>query len=90
MSYLTTTEPTTTHPAGRGGDTAHLADTAHHVNQENAMTLIHEAMARSDQQQAQREAAEYRLARRFTAGRRWSRLASWASARAERARARAG
>ncbi|MBC3190274.1 hypothetical protein H7X46_04255 [Pseudonocardia sp. C8] len=65
------------------------AHAGHLVNQENAMTLIHEALARSHQREAQRAAAEHRLARRLTAGRRWSRLASWASARAERARARA-
>lgn len=59
------------------------------VNQENAMSLIHEALARSHQQEAQREAAEYRLARRLSAARRWTRLATWVSVRAERARARA-
>ncbi|MEJ8278499.1 hypothetical protein [Pseudonocardia spirodelae] len=62
----------------------------HLVNQENAMTLIQEALARSHQQEAQRVAAEYRRARRLTAGRGWSRLATWASARAERARLRNG
>ena len=75
--------PMTARPAVRGTHAIHL------VNQENAMTLIHEALARSHQQEAQRVADEYRLARRVTAGRRWSRLASWASARAERARVRA-
>jgi len=48
--------------------------------------LIHEALARSRQQEAVRAAAEYRRARRLTAGRAWSRLAEWAARRAERAR----
>ena len=60
-----------------------------HRAQETAMTLIQEALARSHQHEAQRRAAEHRLARRATAGRGWVRLASWATARAERARARA-
>ncbi|WP_224389443.1 hypothetical protein [Pseudonocardia sp. ICBG1293] len=63
---------------------------SHLVNQENVMTLIQEALARSHQQEAQRVAAEHRLARRYTAGRGWTRLASWAASRAERARLRAG
>ncbi|BBG00021.1 MULTISPECIES: hypothetical protein [Pseudonocardia] len=67
----------------------HRDHTATLVNQENAMTLIHEALARSHQQEALREAAEYRFARRLSAARRWTRLASWVSARAARARARA-
>ncbi|MBN9790944.1 MULTISPECIES: hypothetical protein [unclassified Pseudonocardia] len=63
---------------------------SHLVNQENVMTLIQEALARSHQQEAQRAAAEHRLARRLTAGRGWSRIAAWAASRAERARLRAG
>ena len=84
MSHLMTA-PTV--PAER--PTTHAEHTDHLVNPENAMTLIHEALARSHQQEAQREAAEYRLARRLCAARRWTRLANWVSARAERARARA-
>jgi hypothetical protein len=69
--------------------TVHRDVTTHLVNQENAMTLIQEALARSHQQEAQRVAEQHRLARRVTAGRGWARLASWAAARAERARHRA-
>lgn len=60
-----------------------------HRTPETAMTLMQEALARSHQHEAQRRAAEHRLARRATAGRGWARLASWANARAERARVRA-
>lgn len=48
--------------------------------------LIHEALARSRQFEAERAAGEYRRARRLTAGRSWSRLAAWAARRADRAR----
>ena len=84
MKHLTTAPVAPTARPMTGGDATHL------VNQENAMTLIQEALARSHQQESQRAAAEYRLARRLTAGRRWSRLALWAAARAERARIRTG
>ncbi|MFP5023222.1 hypothetical protein [Pseudonocardia phyllosphaerae] len=63
--------------------------TATHPTQENAMSLIQEALARSHQHEARQRAAEHRLARQLTAGRGWTRLASWAAARAERARTRA-
>lgn len=69
---------------------SHTDRSSHLVNQENVMTLIQEALARSHQQEAQRVAAEHRLARRITAGRGWSRIAAWAASRAERARLRAG
>ena len=51
--------------------------------------LIHEALARSRQREAERAAAAYRRARRLTAGRSWSRLAAWAARRADRARSTA-
>ena len=51
--------------------------------------LIHEALARSRQREAERAAADYRRARRLTAGRAWTRLAAWAARRADRARATA-
>lgn len=51
------------------------------------MLLLDEALARSRQQEAEQAAREHALARRFTAGRRWSRLAAFAARRAERARA---
>ncbi|ANY05894.1 hypothetical protein [Pseudonocardia sp. HH130630-07] len=73
-------------PTVRGELAAHT----HIVNQENVVTLIQEALARSHQHEAQRAAAEHRLARSIVAGRRWARLAAWASARAERARHRTG
>ena len=47
--------------------------------------LIHEALARSRQREAERAAADYRRARRLTAGRLWSRLAAWAARRGDRA-----
>ncbi|WP_130288808.1 hypothetical protein [Pseudonocardia sediminis] len=59
---------------------------------EGAPMLIHEALARSRQHEAEREARQYRRARSLTAGRRWARLAAWAQrrAQAERERAAAG
>jgi hypothetical protein len=52
-----------------------------------AMLLLDEALARSRQQEAEKAAREYALARQLTAGRRWARLAAFAARRAERARA---
>ncbi|MEV1295671.1 hypothetical protein [Pseudonocardia sp. NPDC049635] len=83
MKHLTTA---TALPAERP---AHRDRTTGLVNQESTMSLIHEVLARSRQQEIQREAAQYRLARRLSAARRWTRLATWVSVRAERARARA-
>lgn len=52
--------------------------------------LLHEALARSRQQEAQETAQQYALARSFTAGRRWATLAAFAARRAAHARAGAG
>lgn len=84
MNNPTTAQAPIQRPTFRGDHATHL------VNQENAVTLIQEALARSHQQEAQQAAAQHRLARRATAGRRWARLASWAAARADRARDRIG
>lgn len=51
--------------------------------------LLHEALARCRQQQAEQAAREYRLARSVTAGRGWAVLARFATRRAARARGRA-
>ena len=51
--------------------------------------LLHEALARSRQQEAEQAAREYALGRRLTAGRRWEVLARFAERRAARARAAA-
>lgn len=53
------------------------------------MLLIHEALARSRQQEAEEAARRHRLARRLTAGRRWARLARYATQRAQRSAERA-
>ncbi|MGI9003755.1 MAG: hypothetical protein ACR2GH_19250 [Pseudonocardia sp.] len=50
--------------------------------------LLHEALARSRQDEAEQAARQFALARRLTAGRRWARLAGFAARRAARARAR--
>ena len=50
------------------------------------MLLMHEALARSRQQEAEQSAREHALARQFVAGRGWARLAAFAARRAERAR----
>lgn len=52
-----------------------------------AMLLLHEALARSRQREAEQAAREHALAREILAGRRWARLAAFAARRAERARA---
>lgn len=67
--------------------TAPQAPTDHRT--EGAPMLIHEALARSRQREAEREARLYRRARTLTAGRRWARLAAWAQRRAEAERVRA-
>ncbi|MFC5234878.1 hypothetical protein [Pseudonocardia zijingensis] len=51
--------------------------------------LLHEALARCRHQEALEAARQHALVRRFTAGRRWARLAGYAARRAERARAAA-
>jgi hypothetical protein len=56
----------------------------------STMWLLHEALARSRQHEAQEAARRFALARRLTAGRRWARLAGFAARRAARARAGAG
>jgi hypothetical protein len=57
--------------------------------EENPM-LLYEALARSRQREAEEAARRYRLARSVVAGRRWARLAAFASRRAARARAAVG
>lgn len=49
--------------------------------------LLHEALARTRQQEAEQAARDYRLARSVTAGRGWAVLARFATRRAARARA---
>lgn len=49
--------------------------------------LLHEALARSRQQEAEQAAREYALGRSLTAGRGWAVLARFAARRAARARA---
>jgi hypothetical protein len=60
------------------------------LHREGTEMLLHEALARSRQQEAEEAARQYALARRFTAGRRWATLAGFAARRAARARAGAG
>jgi hypothetical protein len=55
-------------------------------DREGTAMLLHEALARSRQQEAEEAARQYALARRFTAGRRWASLAGYAARRADRAR----
>jgi len=52
----------------------------------STVLLLHEALARSRQTEAEQAAREHRLARSVTAGRSWSRLARFAQRRAERSR----
>ncbi|HVL84085.1 MAG TPA: hypothetical protein VM367_07350 [Pseudonocardia sp.] len=52
--------------------------------------LLHEALARSRQREAEEVARRHALARRLTAGRRWARLARFAARRAEHAQRAAG
>lgn len=52
--------------------------------------LLHEALARSRQREAEEAARRYRLARSFLAGRRWAQPAGFATRRAARVRAAAG
>lgn len=59
------------------------------LHREGTEMLLHEALARARQREAQQAAREYALARRFTAGRRWASLAGFAARRAELARAAA-
>jgi hypothetical protein len=69
---------------------------ATHNTQQNPMTddyhpngavmlLMHEDLARARMRESQRSAAEWRLARRLTSARRWTRLAGWAGRRATEA-----
>jgi hypothetical protein len=60
------------------------------LHREGTEMLLHEALARSRQREAEQAARDYALARRFTAGRRWASLAGFAARRAELARAGAG
>jgi hypothetical protein len=60
------------------------------LHREGTEMLLHEALARSRQREAEQAAREYVLARRFTAGRRWASLAGFAARRAELARVGAG
>lgn len=57
---------------------------------EGDLMLIHEALARSRQREAEQRALRYRRARRVTAGRGWARVAAWAERRAAAERTRAG
>jgi hypothetical protein len=59
-------------------------------DREGTQMLIHEALARSRQQEAREAARHHALVRRLTAGRRWASLARFAARRADRARAVAG
>jgi hypothetical protein len=59
-------------------------------NGEGAEMLLHEALARSRHQEALAAARQHALVRQFTAGRRWTSLAGFATRRAARARAAAG
>lgn len=56
-------------------------------DREGTLMLLHEALARSRQQEAEQAARDHALVRSVTAGRRWERLARFASRRAEQARA---
>lgn len=58
-------------------------------DREGTKMLLHEALARSRQQEAIEAARQHALARQFVAGRRWSLLARFAARRAARARAAA-
>ncbi|OLT08970.1 hypothetical protein BJF78_06320 [Pseudonocardia sp. CNS-139] len=58
-------------------------------DREGTMMLLHEALARSRQQEAIESARQHALARQFVAGRRWALLARFAARRAARARAAA-
>ncbi len=56
-------------------------------DREGTLMLLHEALARSRQQEAQEAARRHALARSLTAGRSWAVLARFATRRAHRARA---
>ena len=56
-------------------------------DREGTEMLLHEALARSRQQEAMAAARQHALVRQFTAGRRWASLARFAARRADRARA---
>jgi hypothetical protein len=56
------------------------------VDREGTTMLLHEALARCRQREAEQAAREHALARSVTAGRRWAVLARFATRRAERAR----
>jgi hypothetical protein len=58
-------------------------------HREGNLMLLHEALARSRQREAQEAARRYALARELTAGRTWAQLARFAARRADRARASA-
>jgi hypothetical protein len=58
-------------------------------DREGTPMLLHEALARSRQQEAREAARHHALVRQFTAGRRWASLAGFAARRAARARAQA-
>jgi hypothetical protein len=59
-------------------------------DREGTAMLLHEALARSRQQEAIRAAQRHALARSVAAGRTWSVLARFADRRAARARAAVG
>ena len=59
--------------------------TEHYYPNGAVMLLMHEDLARSRMLESQRSAAEWRLARRLTSARRWSRLAGWAGRHAAEA-----
>jgi hypothetical protein len=67
--------------------TAPRPDDSH---REGTAMLLHEALARSRQQEAIRAARRHALARSVAAGRTWSLLSRFAARRAARARAVAG
>jgi hypothetical protein len=59
-------------------------------DREGTNMLLHEALARSRQQEALEAARQHAMARQFVAGRRWALLAGFAARRAACARAAAG
>jgi hypothetical protein len=59
-------------------------------DQEGTNMLLHEALARSRQQEAMEAARQHALVRQFVAGRRWALLARFAERRAVRAREAVG
>lgn len=89
-----TIHPSTIHPSTIHADPIQprpvISDRPYGWDREGTAMLLHEALARIRQQEAQQAAREYALGRSVTAGRRWAVLARFAARRAARARAGAG